>query len=429
MARVRNDGNGDDDVEQFLINALKVLGDWSAHDDEDGHVFYYNRATKESVWQPPKEFEQHEGDVMMQLMTQHALARSGPWSAHDAGNGTIYYFNQATRVSVWERPADWGTYMDPPKEEPVAPVVRDAVSEKNTTKRDKKQQQKKNNTTTKTDEKPTDGPVKAESRAEPEAAVAPQLTLEEQEAQLKRAAEQQKQIESFRQMLREKKIMPFCQWSVAFPRIAMDPRFIAVPSMEQRRMIFEDFVKNRPANLKAEKKEKLKKAKKAMTKFLCEHLQGRALDNTSTLTVFLAAMEKREEDVFAQLKADALDLLPVAEQEKIWTKAVRRARARSHNCLAWRLVLMRSLCAMQLSEVETKRKLGEEQAAAWESLIQSKTSGGHVKWDDERVQQWRDEFAASLTADGDKKLELTEIRQREIFLRTMHAAQPVAPST
>ena len=216
-----------EDVEQFLVNALEVLGNWSVHDDDEGHLFYFNRATKVSSWQVPQEFHGRDGEFMMKLMLQHALSRSGVWTAHDAGNGTIYYFNEKTRESVWECPPEWG--MEPPPSSPTKPSgvadetepPKDQSNKKKRAKKDKKPKRKQVSDDVQREPAQDDDDDDDEEEEEP-------LTPEELQ-ELERKQEQRKKVtEQFRQMLRDKKIMPFTKWSVALPRIATDPRFIAV---------------------------------------------------------------------------------------------------------------------------------------------------------------------------------------------------------
>lgn len=231
------------DVAAYRANALRIVGPWSVHDDSQGHLFYYNLRTKQSRWEMPREdpaFAKRdvsalEGELLMALMLQNALARSGPWSAHDTGSGTLYYFNEKSRASVWERPAEWGTLPPPPPPLPLSDGEEEDEEQGDDEKeaehsgevshaklgenipRQKLQEEEQHS-----DHEEEEEEEEAEPPAEP--------TPEELEAIRAREAAKQKSAEQFRQMLREKRIMPFCKWSVALPRIAMDPRFMAVPT-------------------------------------------------------------------------------------------------------------------------------------------------------------------------------------------------------
>lgn len=244
--------NDEDDVHLFRLNALQTLGDWSVHDDGDGRLFYYDFASKQSQWEPPAAFTGLEGELMMKLMLQHAVARSGFWSAHDAGNGTLYYFNERTRASVWERPEDWGLLPPPPPPAPQEDEVKGALAtddaatnvdgdavvkkEKKKTKKVKKasrthdEDDKAKADANANAEEVNDEPVEQEELPQP-------MSAEEIEATQHRDAAERKRIEAFRQMLRDKKIMPFTKWSVAMPRIISDPRFMAIPTYVHKSLV------------------------------------------------------------------------------------------------------------------------------------------------------------------------------------------------
>ncbi|KAJ0403332.1 hypothetical protein ATCC90586_004838 [Pythium insidiosum] len=325
------------DKQQFLANAVDVVGPWSVHDDDDGRLFYFNHDSCASQWGVPSELAGLEGEFMMALMLQDAIATSGVWSAHDAGNATLYYFNRKTRVSVWERPAEWG---DPALE---AEAQREANARKQQvlallgpaptapTEQAKKQaaKPKKKSAKSKADE-PNATPKRssAEEQHSPPTP-APEPTAEELELQRRHEEEAARYRERFREMLRDKKVMPFTKWSVAFPSIATDPRFLAVPTMDERREVFEDFVQHRRDDLKNEKKQKLQAAKKRFVRFLRDQLSAQraqgAFDAKQSFSVFLAALEQADDGASErrrQLESEVLALLPFSVQEKIWTKVM-----------------------------------------------------------------------------------------------------------
>jgi hypothetical protein len=99
--------------------------------------------------------------------------------------------------------------------------------------------------------------------------------------------------------------------------------------MDERQEIFEEFVKQRPSDLKSEKKQKLKEAKKKFAKFLRQQFQQQrereGFDEKLTLSVFLAALENdmATDDNYKALQHDVLAFLPLAIQEKLWQKEVR----------------------------------------------------------------------------------------------------------
>lgn len=248
----QTDANDEDDIHLFRLNALQTLGDWSVHDDGDGRLFYYDSASKQSQWEPPAAFTGLEGELMMKLMLQHAVARSGFWSAHDAGNGTLYYFNERTRASVWERPEDWGLLPPPPPPAPqedevkgvlatddvAADVGGDVVMKKEKEKKKIKKVKKASRAHDEDDKAEADANVEEVNDEPVEQEESPQpMSAEEIEAAQQRDAAERKRIEAFRQMLRDKMIMPFTKWSVAMPRIISDPRFMAIPTYVHKSLV------------------------------------------------------------------------------------------------------------------------------------------------------------------------------------------------
>lgn len=233
----------DEEQREVLRNALEAAGDWSAHDDGDGRLFYYNRRSRESRWAAPEELSGLEGELMMKLMLEGAVARAEPWSAHDAGGGTLYYFNARSRESVWERPSDWGALPPPPTavEESAGPQEEDGAESKEQKKpkkdkkKDKREKKKKKKAKTEeaTDKEAASSGAKATSKADDVTPRQPEVQEEEvdpeelEEAKRREEAHM-KQIAHFRALLREKNIMPFCRWSVALPQIATDPRFMVI---------------------------------------------------------------------------------------------------------------------------------------------------------------------------------------------------------
>eukprot|EP00644_Phytophthora_capsici_P010588 jgi/Phyca11/17794/fgenesh1_pg.PHYCAscaffold_30_\ len=310
-------------VEQklYVLNALQVVGDWSVHDDGDGRLFYYDRKADASQWEAPDSLASLEAEFMMKLMLQNAVATSG------------------TRESVWERPGEWGAVEAAAAEEKdrqrIAELAKNLkveeeqkVKEENMAKKEKKEKKKYKKNKEKRNNKAAEEEAKENEPIQEVVEEEAPLTAEELQAEEERKAREMKRIEQFRAMLRDKNIMPFCKWSVALPQIAGDPRFVGVPTMDERRAIFEHFVKHRREDLKAVKKSKLKQAKK--------------------------------------VQDDALALLALSTQEKIYAKEVEEYKSEE---------LKRDGEQLRLT------KFLEDKLAAY-----AKTA---IAWEDEDVQKLR----------------------------------------
>ncbi|KAF4041089.1 FF domain-containing protein [Phytophthora infestans] len=384
----------------YVLNALQVVDEWSVHDDGDGRLFYYDHKTDSSQWEVPDDLASLETEFMMKLMLENNVARSGVWTAHNAGNGTLYYFNSKTRESVWERPHEWG---EAEAAAAGAKAAREAREEENQRKdndkaakkekKDKKRQKKHKKQQEKRD---IDGgqkdvEAKVEQSAEQVEEETP-LTAEELKAEEERKAREQKRIEQFRAMLRDKNIMPLTKWSVALPQIAGDPRFMGVPTMDERRAIYEHFVAHRREDLKAEKKSKLKLAKKQFTELLHEQFQLDSWEPSTTLSVFLSTLERLlDAERYNQIQENVLALLTLSAQEKIYGKAVADYKSEA---------LKRDGEQLRLT------KFLEEKISALDKST--------MKWESEEVQRLLRDFYSSAASSESAAL-LSKQQQKQVF--------------
>merc|ERR1712228_361673 len=70
--------------------------EWVTHSAPNGRTYYYNKRTKQSLWEKPPD-----------LMTpgEKHLAKC-PWKSHKNADGKIYYYNNVTKSSSWSEPDD-----------------------------------------------------------------------------------------------------------------------------------------------------------------------------------------------------------------------------------------------------------------------------------------------------------------------------------
>lgn len=94
--------------------------------------------------------------------------------------------------------------------------------------------------------------------------------------------------------------------------------------MDERRAIFEHFVKHRREDMKAEKKQKLKQAKQLFTQLLDDQFKAGALDTKMTLSMFLSTLEDRLDAARnKETQDESFAYLTISIQEKLYGKAVR----------------------------------------------------------------------------------------------------------
>ncbi|XP_062098963.1 pre-mRNA-processing protein 40A [Humulus lupulus] len=72
------------------------LSDWQEHSSTDGRRYYYNKRTKQSVWDKP-----------LELMTPMERAdASTVWKEYSSPDGRKYYYNKVTKQSKWTIPEE-----------------------------------------------------------------------------------------------------------------------------------------------------------------------------------------------------------------------------------------------------------------------------------------------------------------------------------
>ena len=121
VAALKNSKRQDSVKERTVMTPLATEGEWEAHVDTQtsGFVYFWNKVTGQSQWTPPTTtFPIVEGHPLRPIpkpvsrisisTTPHPrpLATEGDWTAYFDGDKSfmIYYFNQKTGVSQWEKP-------------------------------------------------------------------------------------------------------------------------------------------------------------------------------------------------------------------------------------------------------------------------------------------------------------------------------------
>lgn len=96
---------------------LKRDGDWIEYTLPDGNVFYYNENTNDFQWQRPDqlsprgESEERTDEGGLENDTAETLVTgAGDWGAfQDPSTGLVFWYNQITGESQWDRPKDTTT--------------------------------------------------------------------------------------------------------------------------------------------------------------------------------------------------------------------------------------------------------------------------------------------------------------------------------
>ncbi|NXY53823.1 TCRGL protein, partial [Callaeas wilsoni] len=184
-----------------------------------------------------------------------------PWCVVWTGDDRVFFFNPTMQLSVWERPLDLRhrgdikrLLEDPPHKRKLEAAATDkCVSSCPGDENDDLSIKTKRN---KTEECQAPGPGAAERAGEEGSAPRISRPLEER-------------ITHFRDMLLERGVSAFSTWEKELHKIVFDPRYLLL-NPEERKQIFEQFVKTRVREEYKEKKNKLLLAKEEFKKLLEE---------------------------------------------------------------------------------------------------------------------------------------------------------------
>lgn len=88
--------NSSTDTATNVPSTLPSSSDWQEHASSDGRRYYYNKRTKQSVWDKP-----------LELMTPIERAdASTVWKEYSSPDGRKYYYNKVTKQSKWTIPEE-----------------------------------------------------------------------------------------------------------------------------------------------------------------------------------------------------------------------------------------------------------------------------------------------------------------------------------
>ncbi|XP_071419823.1 transcription elongation regulator 1-like protein isoform X2 [Pithys albifrons albifrons] len=185
-----------------------------------------------------------------------------PWCVVWTGDDRVFFFNPSMQLSVWERPRDLRhrgdiarLLQDPPHKRKLPAPADKCVSSCPGDENDELNIKTKRN---KTEDSQAAGLERAGVEESSEEPSAPRISppLEER-------------ITHFRDMLLERGVSAFSTWEKELHKIVFDPRYLLLNS-EERKQIFEQFVKTRIREEYKERKNKLLLAKEEFKKLLEE---------------------------------------------------------------------------------------------------------------------------------------------------------------
>ncbi|CAK7302676.1 Transcription elongation regulator 1-like protein [Vulpes lagopus] len=195
--------------------------------------------------------------------TRHKRGQRGGGCVVWTGDDRVFFFNPTMQLSVWEKPMDLKNrgdlnriIEDPPhKRKLEAPTPEHSDGSRSEDGRGDRSLRTKRN---RTEGHVSPGPEEAEGEAKSIKTPPPQILLPLEE-----------RVTHFRDMLLERGVSAFSTWEKELHKIVFDPRYLLLNS-EERKQIFEQFVKTRIKEEYKEKKSKLLLAKEEFKKLLEE---------------------------------------------------------------------------------------------------------------------------------------------------------------
>nr|XP_020043554.1 transcription elongation regulator 1-like protein [Castor canadensis] len=186
-----------------------------------------------------------------------------PWCVVWTGDDRVFFFNPTMQLSVWEKPMDLKNrgdlrriMEDPPHKRKLEASATD--SSDGSSSEDGREDQNVKTKRNRTEGCECPEPDEAQQEDKDTRTPPPQILLPLEE-----------RATHFRDMLLERGVSAFSTWEKELHKIVFDPRYLLLNS-EERKQIFEQFVKTRIKQEYKEKKSKLLLAKEEFKKLLEE---------------------------------------------------------------------------------------------------------------------------------------------------------------
>ncbi|XP_077880210.1 transcription elongation regulator 1-like protein isoform X2 [Ictidomys tridecemlineatus] len=186
-----------------------------------------------------------------------------PWCVVWTGDDRVFFFNPTMQLSVWEKPVDLKDrgdlkriIEDPPHKRKLEASATD--SSDGSSSEDGREYQSVKTKRNRTEGCGSPGPEEPQPEDRGTRTPPPQILLPLEE-----------RATHFRDMLLERGVSAFSTWEKELHKIVFDPRYLLLNS-EERKQIFEQFVKTRIKEEYKEKKSKLLLAKEEFRKLLEE---------------------------------------------------------------------------------------------------------------------------------------------------------------
>ncbi|TPX57457.1 hypothetical protein PhCBS80983_g03841 [Powellomyces hirtus] len=270
---------------------------WTQHRDPSGRIYYHHAATKESRWDhppdlqppPPPPHPQANGQPNViakveSVNAEHVLAMkkipTTSWAIVLTNQDKEFFYNLTTKESLWDMPDDLGDligeliaeamgvdineeFNDHPQSEAGSQVgdveVEPHVDEQVGTKRKAPE-----------DETADLSPKRRKSDVKEEE---PPRDVIEKSAELTISAEDK--TTEFMTLLREMDVSPYTTWEKELPKIIDDRRYGLLPTLRERKAVFDQYCVIRVAELREQKAKTATSPKDAYVQLLKENTTQR----------------------------------------------------------------------------------------------------------------------------------------------------------
>merc|ERR1711988_1886410 len=253
---------------------------WSEHKAPDGRLYFYNEETKQSSWE--------KSDALK--TPAELLLSKCPWKEHKSDTGKVYFHNTVTKESRWTRPKELEDIMNQIAAQAKAPVAAAPVASNSPNPitlparaaQPSSAIQKAMEATLASIELPPPPVAKAAAAApaavakpaEPEAQIIDSSSEDDEPAidPTKPIVFKNKKeaIEAFKLLLKEKRVTSTTSWDQAMKLIINDPRYGALRHLNEKKQAFNQYRTQRQKEEKEEQRLRAKKAKEDLEKYLLD---------------------------------------------------------------------------------------------------------------------------------------------------------------
>ncbi|XP_052133709.1 pre-mRNA-processing protein 40C isoform X1 [Oryza glaberrima] len=314
-----------DQLEDKRTTAIQDSDSWSAHKTEAGVVYYYNALTGESTYQKPPGYKGEPEKVAAQPVPVSWDKLAGTdWSIVTTSDGKKYYYDNKLKVSSWQLPPEVAELIKNAESGPLkgsstslqdagtignkeeisididTPAVqtggrdslplRQTVAPASSSALDlikKKLQDAGASSVPSPLATPSSASELNGSKTTDAAPMGHQVSISGEKSKdnsgdgnmsdsssnsddEEHGPSEEECTRQFKEMLKERGVLPFSKWEKELPKIVFDPRFKAIPSHSRRRSTFEQYVRTRADEERKEKRAAQRAAVEAYKQLLEE---------------------------------------------------------------------------------------------------------------------------------------------------------------